>query len=281
MEKVEQDQEQLFEKIKKIIKNPLNSFREDTIRETKLLTEFLEFIGWVREHLTRKIELKKLLSSLDAQMQTGLDILKIAFGNIFFNSLQFTLKIFTTNFINFLFLLHPLTPGVQDLTKQNLFQKTSQLDKPAILTDLEVTHINKMLQLNKHLFLTKGEITRKSENSFIYLKKVLEKKASWTRNQDADMVQKLQNLMFVESQIFSVLEKIEKEVLGKLMGRFPEGGQKGQEVEDSFLLLVHAEFCFFKLLDRNMDLKNLMNRRRALSSRKSGACEYLYIALQT
>jgi hypothetical protein len=65
-----------------LLKNPLNSFSETATLEVKLLIEFLEYIGWVREHITRKIQINELIESFNNEISSGVKILSKALGKI-------------------------------------------------------------------------------------------------------------------------------------------------------------------------------------------------------
>ena len=83
---VQMDQGSYINRVKNLIKNPLLAMPEEISKEIKYILEFVEIVGWVREHINKKINIKELLQLLEIDILKSNEILSKAYGiiNIFF-----------------------------------------------------------------------------------------------------------------------------------------------------------------------------------------------------
>ena len=130
---------------------------------------------------------------------------------------------------------------------------------------LQIHDLNQLLRFNKGLFLSRGEICQKTSNSFVYLRKVLEKRSFSFKSGDLLTVRRLKRFMDQSEMIQIVLERVEEDLLHKVVGLLKIDFKKRREILQLLSLSVYLEFCVFMMFETNPDFKKIQMKRTKLN----------------
>lgn len=139
-----------------------------------------------------------------------------------------------------------------------------------VLGRLEIEDLNRLLSFNKKLFLSRGEICEKTKNSFMYLKKVLEKRSFSFKSGELEIVQKLEKLMRSCGGIHAILERVEDEILQGIISQLRIEFSKRREILHLLRLSVYLEFCVFMMLESSPDFTKIIKKHAQLVQEKGG-----------
>ena len=123
----------------------------------------------------------------------------------------------------------------------------NKLNRPPKIEILETDEINKMLHLNKRLYLSKDEICKKSQNAYQYFQKILQKKQFWFDNKEIPCAVSLNTLMSDNDKVYLILEQIEQELLPDIIYR--STNQYKNDLEYHLKQQINIEYHFFRLID--------------------------------
>jgi hypothetical protein len=112
------------------------------------------------------------------------------------------------------------------------------------------------------MFLTKGELAKKCGNSYLYFKRILERKQDWFVNDFNKMSRNLNSIVFAYENVCFILEKIENQIIPNNLNNVNIDKNVKTSIEKSLVLITKMEFNFFKMLDKDPNFKSLKNTNK-------------------
>ena len=103
----------------------------------------------------------------------------------------------------------------------------------------------------------------------MYLQKVIEKKDSLFKDIDLKTVYKLNNYMMLFKNINVILENIDGNVIPEIINRLEVNSNKRREIQEFLRLSVYMEFCFFTMLERNPNIKKMIQKKALIFKERS------------
>ena len=214
-------------------------------RPVEYVLEFLRLVSWVREHVCGRVQIRDFLKLLQPDLGMCRSLLSKSYSTV----------------------PPPVTEGKEELKIKSMsISAETFLNRPD-LGQVEIPDVNKMLHANKRMFLTKGELARKCENSFLYFTKILEKKRDWFERSDLPVAELLRTAVKENSKMAVLLDEVEQQVLPRAFRNGDLSEQNRVALQKSLKTLVVMEANFFKMLDSNADVKNLKSNNSLNNSR--------------